>query len=249
MLLCSFTFALHTVLRPKLGTCFVKSPGKERWIEGNCEPPEYVTAREVRKMQESVQAYLGFCPAEGLEVGNVRPRAPGPQHHRSRSPAPTPHQKAPRGAGSLPLPLRRLGPLSPQDSPPTGRRRQRGGHTCDFSRSRLRAWSPLWLPAPSRAQRAAARLAPEARGSSRPARRLAPAPGRGARGRADERERAQRGRRALRSGGGMGAGIGAGCGSPAFWPARPAGGDRASQPLLSTGRRSPQPAQLASAPL
>lgn len=118
-------------------------------------------------------------PRLGLRAGNVRPRAPGPLHHRSCSPAPMPHPKAPRGAGSLPLPLRRLGPLSPQNSPPTGRRRQRGGHTCDFSRSRLRAWSPLPLPAPSRAQRAAARLAPEARGSSRPARRLAPAPGRG----------------------------------------------------------------------
>lgn len=111
---------------------------------------------------------------------------------------------------------------------------------------------PAPAPAPSRAQRAAAGLAPEARGSSHPARRLAPALGRGsarAGGRAGERERAQRGRRALRSGGGMGAGTGAGCGSPAFCPARGAGGDRASQPLLSAGRRSPQPAQLASAPL
>lgn len=80
MLLCSFTFVLHTVLRPKLGTCFVKSPGKERWIEGNCEPPEYVTAREVLEMQESVQAYLGFCPAEGLEVAT-----PGAQSRKRTS--------------------------------------------------------------------------------------------------------------------------------------------------------------------
>lgn len=256
MLLCPFTFALYIVLKPKLGTCFIKSPAKKRWIEGNCVPwnrwllGKFWNCKKASRLILVSALQRGWkSPRLGLRAGNVRPRAPGPQRHRSCSPAPTPHPKAPGGAGSLPLPLRRLGPLSPRDPPPTGRRRQHGGHTCDFSRSRLRAWSPLRLPLPPgpSAQRLGSLPKPAAararHGGSRPR------PAGGARGRADERERAQRGRRALRSGGGMGAGIGARCGSPAFWLARPARGDRASQPLLSTGRRSPQPAQLASAPL
>lgn len=77
------------------------------------------------------------------------------------------------------MPVSRLRPSSPQYTPRPGRRRQRGGHTCDLSRCPLPALSGLRLRFPPGPHRAAARLAPEARGGSRPARRLAPALGQG----------------------------------------------------------------------